>query len=197
MGRGAAGRTAAREGVMNLTSLEHVELEATEKVSILGKPSRNMLCCRAVDSCGRVVAVIQAINRRGGAFSSADAQLLAALAPQVGAAVAEAARAQELETGRRRFMALSRMAVECMGCSSEALLWCRQTAHRSWLTSARSELVLSWGPRVTGASTCKLWTYDCESGELTSSSIAHGRQSLSVDEHSASAMGIAARSRSC
>jgi len=179
IGQGVAGRAATRQGVTNFSSVEHEKLQEVEKVSILGKPCRNMLCCRAVDGCERVVAVVQAINKRAGVFSQADASLLASLSPQLAASVAEAAHAQQLEHGRSRFMDLSRMAVDSLACLDETSL---------------CELVLSWGPRVTGAHTCKLWVYDSKEGLLASSSASHGRRSLSLDEHSATAIGQAALS---
>jgi len=77
-----------------------------------GYRTRNILCVPMVDTQGEVVGVVQALNRKDGAFTEEDEELLVALGGQAASAIENAVLHEEIERLFEGFVRASVVAIE-------------------------------------------------------------------------------------
>ena len=88
--QGIAGTVAATGEVINIPdAYEDARFDSSHDKAT-GYRTKTILCAPVKDGSGRIVGVIQAINRAGGAFTAVDQEILGILAAQAGIALRNA-----------------------------------------------------------------------------------------------------------
>ncbi len=84
IGQGVAGSVAADGGVVNLPAPSADPRLNREIDRVTGFETRSMLCGAVKDRAGRILGVIQVLNKRDGGFGPTDESLIEALGAQIG-----------------------------------------------------------------------------------------------------------------
>ncbi len=112
LGVGIAGHTARTGQPINLPDA-YVDPRFNRAVDLsTGYRTTSLLCVPMFNAKGEVVGVIQALNKRGGAFSDEDQELLLALGGQAASAVENALLHEEIQRLFEGFVRASVVAIE-------------------------------------------------------------------------------------
>jgi signal transduction histidine kinase/CRP-like cAMP-binding protein len=95
--RGIGGHCAMHNTVINVTDAYQDTRFNPEIDQRTGFKTRNLLACPVCDADGRVVGVVEGINKIGRAFDTDDEDLIVAIASQIGEALKKAALLEELQ----------------------------------------------------------------------------------------------------
>lgn len=90
VGQGIAGTVAASGECINIEDAYADSRFDSSHDKATGYRTRSILCAPVKDGSGRIVGVIQAINRAGGPFTGVDQEILTILAAQAGIALRNA-----------------------------------------------------------------------------------------------------------
>lgn len=96
VGEGIAGWVAQSGQTVNLADAYHDARFSASVDSRTGFVTKSMLCVPMRGAAGEIVGVVQVLNRREGAFSAADEELLLALASQAAVAIVNAQLVQSM-----------------------------------------------------------------------------------------------------
>ena len=101
IGSGIAGTVAATGQTINIADAYSDARFNPEVDRRTGYRTRTILCAPARDPAGRIVAVLQVINKAGGRFEAEDEELLDAFTGQVAIALRNAEQIEQIERRRR------------------------------------------------------------------------------------------------
>ncbi len=114
-GKGVAGKVAATGEGLNIPDAYSSELFNPEIDKITGFTTRNILCCPIRDTSGQIVAVMQALNHKGGPFTRVEEQNLDMLSVTMGNQI----RNSQLRSSAAKEKKRSRALYKCMRCMSD------------------------------------------------------------------------------
>jgi HD-GYP domain-containing protein (c-di-GMP phosphodiesterase class II) len=112
LGAGIAGQVASTGRAVNIPEAYAAPQFNRGVDQSTGYRTRNILCVPMKDTAEKVVGVIQALNRRDGAFTDEDEELLLALGGQAAAAIENAILHQEIQRLFEGFVQASVVAIE-------------------------------------------------------------------------------------
>ena len=112
LGAGLAGAVAATGQVVSVPDAYADPRFNPQVDAATGYRTRELLCVPMTNTSGEVVGVIQALNRRDGAFGAEDEELLGALAGPAASAIENAVLHEEIERLFEGFVQASVVAIE-------------------------------------------------------------------------------------
>jgi HD-GYP domain-containing protein (c-di-GMP phosphodiesterase class II) len=112
LGAGIAGAVAASGAVVSIPDAYADPRFNPQVDAATGYRTREILCVPMTNTRGEVVGVIQALNRRDGAFGAEDEELLGALAGPAASAIENAVLHEEIERLFEGFVQASVVAIE-------------------------------------------------------------------------------------
>ena len=111
-GKGVAGKVAATGEGLNIPDAYNSELFNPDIDKMTGFTTRNILCCPIRDTSGQIVAVMQALNHKGGPFTRVEEQNLDMLSVTMGNQI----RNSQLRSSAAKEKKRSRALYKCMRC---------------------------------------------------------------------------------